>query len=46
VTADTDLYAVLGLTPSASQEQIRAQYRELVRKYHPDLHPGVQMQLP
>ncbi|MCE5192519.1 MAG: J domain-containing protein [Candidatus Cryosericum sp.] len=40
MTPDTDLYAVLGLTPSASQEQIRAQYRELVRKYHPDLHPG------
>lgn len=40
MTPDTDLYAVLGLTPSASQEQIRAEYRELVRKYHPDLHPG------
>lgn len=37
---DSDLYAVLGLTPAASQEQIRTQYRELVRKYHPDLHPG------
>jgi curved DNA-binding protein CbpA len=40
MTPDTDLYAVLGLSPTASQEQIRAQYRELVRKYHPDLHPG------
>lgn len=40
MTPDTDLYAILGLSPSASQEQLRAQYRELVRKYHPDLHPG------
>lgn len=40
MTPDVNLYAVLGLTPAASQEQIRARYRELVRKYHPDLHPG------
>ena len=40
MTADNDLYGVLGVSPSASQEQIRSQYRVLVRKYHPDLHPG------
>jgi curved DNA-binding protein CbpA len=40
VTPDKDLYDVLGVSPSASQEQIRSQYRVLVRKYHPDLHPG------
>lgn len=40
MTPDNDLYGVLGLSPSASQEQIRSQYRVLVRKYHPDLHPG------
>jgi len=40
VTPDKDLYGVLGVSPSASQEQIRSQYRVLVRKYHPDLHPG------
>jgi len=39
-TTDTDLYGILGVSPSASQEQIRNQYRELVRQYHPDLHPG------
>jgi curved DNA-binding protein CbpA len=40
VTPDKDLYGVLGVSPSASQEQILSQYRVLVRKYHPDLHPG------
>jgi curved DNA-binding protein CbpA len=40
VTPDNNLYGVLGVSPSASQEQIRSQYRVLVRKYHPDLHPG------
>jgi curved DNA-binding protein CbpA len=40
VTPDSDLYGVLGVSPSASQEQVRSQYRVLVRKYHPDLHPG------
>ena len=40
VTPDKELYGVLGVSPSASQEQIRSQYRVLVRKYHPDLHPG------
>jgi curved DNA-binding protein CbpA len=40
VTPDKDLYGVLGVSPSASPEQIRSQYRVLVRKYHPDLHPG------
>lgn len=40
VTADKDLYGILEVSPSASQEQIRSQYRVLVRKYHPDLHPG------
>jgi curved DNA-binding protein CbpA len=40
VTPEKDLYGVLGVSPSAPQEQIRSQYRVLVRKYHPDLHPG------
>ena len=39
-TSEQNLYAVLEVEPSASQEQIREQYRVLVRKYHPDLHPG------
>jgi DnaJ like chaperone protein len=31
-----DAYAVLGLSPSASAEEIRRTYRRLVREHHPD----------
>jgi hypothetical protein len=34
-----DYYAVLELTPEASEAEIRAAYRRLVRHHHPDLHP-------
>ncbi|GAA2020273.1 hypothetical protein GCM10009740_05790 [Terrabacter terrae] len=32
----SDLYAVLGVPPSATQEQVRRAYRVLVRRHHPD----------
>lgn len=33
-----DLYALLGVNPHASQEEIKRQYRRLVRQYHPDVN--------
>ncbi|OAH09781.1 J domain-containing protein [Streptomyces jeddahensis] len=35
-----DLYAVLGVEPTASGGQITSAYRKLVRVLHPDANPG------
>ena len=32
----TDPYKVLGVSPDATDEQVKAAYRELAKKYHPD----------
>lgn len=35
-----DPYKILGISPSASKEELSRAYHKLVKKYHPDLHPG------
>lgn len=35
-----DPYTVLGVTPTASDEEVKKAYRKLVKRYHPDMHPG------
>ncbi len=39
-TADTDHYATLGLDRRCTTAQIRAAYRVLSKRHHPDVNPG------
>jgi DnaJ-class molecular chaperone len=35
-----DLYAILGVARDVDADALRASYRKLARKYHPDVNPG------
>ena len=39
-TASKDYYELLGIPRTASEDDIRREYRNLARKHHPDLNPG------
>src|SRR5512146_317275 len=38
--AQKDYYAVLGVPASATQDEIKKQYRKLAAKHHPDKNPN------
>ena len=37
---EKDLYAALGVSRDADEDQIRKSYRQLARRYHPDVNPN------
>jgi molecular chaperone DnaJ len=40
MATEPDLYATLGVSKTASEDEIKSSYRKLARKHHPDVNPG------
>ncbi|KAF4718177.1 Insulin-like growth factor 2 mRNA-binding protein 3 [Perkinsus olseni] len=38
-TAKKDPYSIMGVSPAATQKEIKEKFRELAKKYHPDRNP-------
>ena len=38
--ASQNLYAILGIPPEATQDDIREAYRVVARRFHPDANPN------